>query len=69
MQLATTDRVEQLLASLEARFEQNDLNGFEAELQTLFDIAQDCTRVRERREKERRRTNTLTYLQDGPMPL
>lgn len=42
-EMALVGQVEGLLAIVTHRFEANQLDGKEAELQQLFDIAQDCT--------------------------
>lgn len=44
-ELQESQKVEALLAALEFKFEKNELDGIQSDLQTLFDVAQDCVKA------------------------
>ena len=46
-QLDKSDRLEQLLTDVEAKFASADQSGIQDDIQAIYDLAQDCVKVRQ----------------------
>ena len=45
MQLVKVQRLEQLLTAVETKFASSDHNGIQEDIQAIYDLAQDCSKV------------------------